>query len=85
MSDRTAPSGQMSDAARVCVQAEIAAGPDETSPAYLYQQTATALRLAIADGQIDPVALARQQLAARGLSTPTARGSGSTAPRRATG
>ena len=48
MQNRTAPSGQMTDTARARVEAEIAAGHDQTNPAYLYQQTSTPLLLAIA-------------------------------------
>jgi hypothetical protein len=67
MTDRTPPDGHMSDAARRRIQREIADGRDITNPAYLFQQTATALLLAIAASLIDPVALAREQLASRGL------------------
>jgi hypothetical protein len=59
--------GQMTAAARQRVQREIGDGRDITNPAYLFQQTATALLLAIAAGLIDPVLLARRELAGRGL------------------
>jgi len=42
-------------------------GRDATNPEFLFSMTTTALLLAIADGLIDPVALARLQLASRGL------------------
>jgi len=72
MSDRTTPHGppdasRISEAARRRVQADLASGRDATNPAFLYQQTATALLLAIAAGLIDPVLLARRELASRGL------------------
>jgi hypothetical protein len=62
-----AGTGQMSDAARQRVLAEIADGHDATSPAFLYSTTATPLLLAIAAGLIDPTLLARRELASRGL------------------
>ena len=57
----------MSDAARRRVLADLASGHDATSPAFLYSVTSTSLLLAIAAGLIDPVALARRELASRGL------------------
>jgi len=60
-------SGGMSPSARERVLAELQSGRDVTNPEFLYSTTATALLLAIADGLIDPVALARLQLASRGL------------------
>lgn len=60
-------SGGMTEAARQRVLAELAAGHDQTNPAFLYSTTATALLLAIAGGLLDPVALARRELASRGL------------------
>lgn len=67
MQDRTEPSGQMTAAARQGVQREIAEGRDGTNPQFLFQQTNTALVLALAAGLIDPVLLARRELASRGL------------------
>lgn len=58
---------QMAPAARERVLAEIADGRDATNPAYIYSTTATSLLLAIAAGLINPVALARRELASRGL------------------
>lgn len=43
-------------------------GSDETNPDFLFQGTCTALLLLIADGAIDPVKAARQELADRGLN-----------------
>jgi hypothetical protein len=60
-------SGGMSDAARQRVLADLASGRDEFSPTFLYSMTSAALVLAIAAGLIDPVALARRELANRGL------------------
>jgi hypothetical protein len=57
----------MTPAARQRVQADLTSGHDATNPAYIYSTTATALLLAIAAGLIDPVALARRELASRGL------------------
>ena len=59
--------GGMSPGARQRILAELQSGRDVTNPEFLYATTATALLLAIADGLIDPVALARLQLASRGL------------------
>ncbi|MFH1844878.1 MAG: hypothetical protein ABIF77_16935 [bacterium] len=61
------PDDHMSPATRRQVEAELASGRDETNPDHLFSMTATALLLAINDGLIDPVRLARQQLAARGV------------------
>jgi hypothetical protein len=57
----------MSAAARKRVLADLASGRDATNPAFLYSTTATPLLLVIAAGLIDPVALARRELASRGL------------------
>jgi hypothetical protein len=57
----------MTPAARQRVQADLTSGRDEFSPAFLYSVTSTSLLLAIAGGLIDPVALARGELASRGL------------------
>ena len=59
---------RMSEAARQRVQRDLASGKDELNPAYLFSTTATSLLLAITDGLIDPVALAHQTLASRGLN-----------------
>jgi len=65
---RAAPEpGRMSEGARKRVQEELASGRDETNPAYLFSTTATSLLLAIVDGLVDPVRLAHEQLANRGL------------------
>lgn len=57
----------MTPAARQRVQAAMDGEDDLTNPDYLFSTTATVLLQAIADGLIDPVQLARQQLANRGL------------------
>lgn len=62
-----AGTNQMTAATRTRVLADLASGKDETNPEHLFSLTATSLLLAAVNGQIDPVALARQQLAARGL------------------
>jgi hypothetical protein len=72
MRDQTTPhdppdASRMSEAARQRVRAEIAAGRDQTNPVFLYSTTAAALLLAIAAGLIDPVLLARREIANRGL------------------
>jgi hypothetical protein len=72
MSDHPKPpdapsTGGMTEAAHQRVLAELAAGRDATNPAFLYSVTATSLLLAAAAGLIDPVALARRELASRGL------------------
>jgi hypothetical protein len=59
--------GRMTPAARERVLAEIADGHDATSPAFLYSVTSTSLLLAVASGLLDPVLLARRELAYRGL------------------
>ncbi len=41
--------------------------PDSENPDFLFSITSTALLLAIESGAIDPVALARRELASRGL------------------
>ena len=65
---RAAPEpGCMSEAGRKRIQAELACGRDETNPEFLFQCTRVELVLAIADGLIDPIALARRELASRGL------------------
>jgi hypothetical protein len=65
--DAAAGTGEMSAAARERVQADLTSGHDATSPAYIFSTTATSLLLAIAAGLLDPVALARRELASRGL------------------
>ncbi len=59
--------GRMIEVARRGIQRELASGRDETNPEFLFQCTRVELVLAIADGLIDPVALARRELASRGL------------------
>jgi hypothetical protein len=61
-----APS-RMTAAARARVFAELTNGSDDTNPEYTFATTDTCLLLAIADGLIDPVHLARAQLVNRGL------------------
>lgn len=58
---------KMTDAARERVLADLANGHDATNPQFLYSTTATSLLLAAAAGLIDPVLLARRELASRGL------------------
>jgi len=58
---------RMSEAAHQRVQGDLAGGKDELTPTYLFSTTATSLLLAITAGLIDPVALAHQTLASRGL------------------
>jgi hypothetical protein len=41
--------------------------PDHENPDFLFTTTYTALLLAVAAGRIDPVALARRELASRGV------------------
>lgn len=65
MNDQTI--SQMSEAARQRVLADLASGHDATNPAFLYSVTSTSLLLAAAAGLIDPVLLARRELANRGL------------------
>jgi hypothetical protein len=60
-------SGGMTDAARQRILADLASGHDATNPAFLYSVTSASLLLAIAASLIDPVALARRELASRGL------------------
>lgn len=43
--------------------------PDELNPEFLFNGTANALLAQIVKGQIDPVLLAKQQLANRGLNS----------------
>jgi hypothetical protein len=57
----------MTDAARERVLADLASGRDATDPRFLFSTTSTSLLLAAAAGLIDPVALARRELASRGL------------------
>ncbi len=65
---RTAPAPcRMSEAARQRIDREMSSGKDEFSPAYLFSATPTSLVLAIIHGLIDPVAIARETLASRGL------------------
>ena len=50
------------------VKAVIASGHDDTNPDFLFSGTNDALVLAIAEGLINPVRLAKWQLASRGLN-----------------
>ena len=61
--------GQPSDATRQRLRAQLADPDirDLQNPAFLFSTTATDLLLAIAGGLIDPVQLARRELANRGL------------------
>ena len=43
--------------------------PDDKNPAYLFQTTDTSILLAIAQDRIDPVELAKKELASRGLGS----------------
>lgn len=66
--DMTAqPTGRMTDAARERVQQQLADGSDSNNSTFAFSCTNTALLLAMADGVIDPVELARAELANRGL------------------
>ncbi len=58
---------RLTEATRRRLREQLASGVDETSPDFLYSTTATALLLAIEAGLIDPVRLARAELAGRGL------------------
>lgn len=58
---------EMSAATRRRIAAEITAGQDATDPQFLYSVTSTTLLLAIGYGMIDPVRLAADELANRGL------------------
>ena len=58
---------RLTDATRSRLREQLASGADETNPDFLYSTTATALLLAIETGLIDPVRLARAELANRGL------------------
>jgi hypothetical protein len=58
---------RMSAAARKLVEAELTNGQDSTNPAFTFSCTDSALLLAMADGVIDPVELAKAELANRGL------------------
>ena len=66
---RAAEQRLMIEVVRRRILLELASGRDDTDPALLFQQTATSLLLAIIGGLIDPVRLAHEQLAARGLDT----------------
>jgi hypothetical protein len=66
---KTAPALQMTDATRRRIEAQIADPEvsDLQNPIFLYSTTATDLLLGIVHGLIDPVRLAREMLANRGL------------------
>lgn len=59
---------RMTEATRERVRAQLAAGSDDTNPAFLFSITHTALLLAIDGGLIDANQLARVELAQRGLN-----------------
>jgi hypothetical protein len=61
------PTSRMTDAARERVQQQLADGSDSNNSTFAFSCTNTALLLAMADGVIDPVELARAELANRGL------------------
>lgn len=61
------PTSRMTDAARERVQQQLADRSDSNNPAFTFSCTNTALLLAMADGVIDPVDLAKAELANRGL------------------
>ncbi len=58
---------KMADDTRKRAIAEMASGQDDTNPQFLYATTATTLLMAITDGLIDPVGLARNEMVSRGL------------------
>lgn len=58
---------RLTDATRQILRGQLASGADSVNPDFLYSTTATALLLAIESGLIDPVRLARAELASRGL------------------
>jgi hypothetical protein len=65
----TAPAPQMSDATRRRIEAQLADPEvsDLQNPVYMFSTTATDLLLAITAGLVDPVLLAHEMLANRGL------------------
>lgn len=58
---------RMTKATRQRLREQLASGGDSTDPSYLFATTHTALLLAIAGGLVDPLQLAREQLANRGI------------------
>ncbi|MBK8285763.1 MAG: hypothetical protein IPK97_13350 [Ahniella sp.] len=58
---------RLTNATRSRLRDQLASGADDTNPDFLYSTTATALLLAVEAGLIDPVSLARAELAGRGL------------------
>ncbi len=58
---------RMTDDTRQLIREQLAAGADDVNPSYLFATTHTALLLAIGAGLIDPIRLARAELANRGL------------------
>lgn len=58
---------RMTESTRQRLREQLASGQDETCAEYLFSTTHTAMLLAIAGGLVDPVRLAREQLANRGL------------------
>ncbi len=60
---------RMNEATRRRLEAQLADPEirDEQNPVFIFQMTATDILLAIAGGLLDPVALAKKELASRGL------------------
>jgi hypothetical protein len=61
------PQGSMSTATCNRLLKELASGQDDTNPQLTYSITSTTILLAISEGLIDPVQLAKAELANRGL------------------
>lgn len=60
------PAASASNRTREWIEREIRNGGDATNPAFLFSGTSKALLLAIANGMIDPVQIAKATLARRG-------------------
>lgn len=58
---------RITDPASIRLREQLASGADDMNPDFLYSTTATALLLAVEAGLINPVRLARAELANRGL------------------
>jgi len=58
---------RITESTRQRLREQLAAGADDTNPSYLFSTTSTTLLLAITGGLVDPLLLAREQLANRGL------------------
>ena len=69
MQNKKLDPSQMSEHTRLRLQAQLADPEisDDQNPAYIFSLTATDLLLAIAAGLVDPVTLAHEMLANRGL------------------